>query len=408
MLLLLLGACSDEGYQANVTELRLVRVYPTNVFNGDIATILGRNFALETQGNKVYIDDTPAEVIEASKDELKVILPAMAPGEHTVRVATASGDLSGLKLIYLKKPDHEYLVQTVVGRKGVYDLVDGIGTEATTKLPSGLAFAPDGSIWFTDRGYNAIRRISPNFEVTTLLTADLGSSAVWQGGFNSKGEYYFIDKPKGMLRKVNADKSVTTVASGMSSPMNVCFDAADNMYVSARDNKAIYKFTPDGTKSVYADLGTYKPNYCTFDARGNLIIGLNGNYLLEYSKAGELRVICGDGAAEATDPSDGEEGNPLKAHIGPTFGVCCAPDGSIYYADQTFHTIRRLVPDATGDYAKGTLETVIGTAGKKGYADGKGLKAVLTSPYEVIISKDGSTMYFAEAVTYVIRRVSIK
>lgn len=405
LLLPLLAACGEDEYRADVSELRLVSISPSNVYAGDIATILGRNFSLVPEENLVYIGETPAEVIEAAKDEIKIIMPVVEPGKHNIRVRTASGDLTGLEVNYLKTPDHEYLVQTVVGRKGVPDYVDGMGTEATTKLPSGVAFAPDGSIWFTDRGWNAVRRISPTLEVTTIGKYDLGGSALWQGGFNSKGEYYFIDKAKGMLRKVNADGTATTVADGMKSPMNVAFDKDDNMYVSARDNKAIYRFTPDGAKSVYAALD-YPPNYCTFDRNGRLIVGINGYVLLEVAADGSARVICGDGVKHS-EYYDGEPGNPLTAHIGPTFGVCAAADGSLYYADQRYHVIRRIVPGADGDYAKGTVETVMGT-GKGGFADGIGLKAQFNAPYEMIMTEDCRTMYVAEAVNYVIRRVSIK
>ena len=399
-------ACSDDDYKANVTELRLVRVTPTNVYSGDIVTILGRNFSLETEENVVTIDGVAAEVIEAKRDELSIILPKLDPGEHTISVTAPSGSLSGLILTYLKKPDREYLVQTIVGQKGVATCIDGMGTDATTKLPTGLAFAPDGSIWFTDRGFNKIRRISPDFEVTTVAEVELGGSAIWQGNFNSKGEYFFIDKAKGMLRKLNADGKATTVASGMKSPMNVCFDKNDNMYVSARDNKAIYKFTPDGgTRTTFATLEV-APNYCTFDLNGNLIVGCNGYVMYQVTPDGTVSTICGDGTKHDVY-YDGEPGNMLTAHIGPTFGICAAPDGSLYYSDNRYNVIRRLVPGEDGRYVTGTLETVIGT-GSRGYADGAGLKAALNQPYELLMTTDGKTMYIAGAVNYVIRKVSIK
>ncbi|WP_240067295.1 hypothetical protein [Bacteroides xylanisolvens] len=44
-LLSLFVACNDNDYKASVTELRLVLVKPTNVYSGEIATILGRNFS---------------------------------------------------------------------------------------------------------------------------------------------------------------------------------------------------------------------------------------------------------------------------------------------------------------------------------------------------------------------------
>ena len=79
-LLSLFVACNDNDYKASVTELRLVLVKPTNVYSGEIATILGRNFSTVPEENAVFINDQQATVIEAFKDELKIILPEMAPG----------------------------------------------------------------------------------------------------------------------------------------------------------------------------------------------------------------------------------------------------------------------------------------------------------------------------------------
>ena len=284
-LLSLFVACNDNDYKASVTELRLVLVKPTNVYSGEIATILGRNFSTVPEENAVFINDQQATVIEAFKDELKIILPEMAPGKYSIRVKSPSGELTGLELNYLKTPDQEYIVQTIVGQKGVFEMTDGVGTEATTKLPTGIAFAPDGSLWFTERGYNYIRRISPDFLVTSLLDVAVdGSSAIWQGGFDSKGNYYFIDKGKGMLRKIETGSmSVSTLASEMKSPMNVTFDDEDNIYVSARDNKAIYKFTPSGTKTTFATLNV-SPNYIVFDKNKNMIVGTSNGYVADKDK----------------------------------------------------------------------------------------------------------------------------
>ena len=104
-LLSLFVACNDNDYKASVTELRLVLVKPTNVYSGEIATILGRNFSTVPEENAVFINDQQATVIEAFKDELKIILPEMAPGKYSIRVKSPSGELTGLELNYLKTPD---------------------------------------------------------------------------------------------------------------------------------------------------------------------------------------------------------------------------------------------------------------------------------------------------------------
>ena len=408
LILSLIAACSDNDYKASVTELRLVLVKPTNVYPGEIATILGRNFSVIPEENLVFINDQQATVLEASKDELKIILPKIAPGKYSIHVKSPSGELTGLEINYLKEPDQEYIVQTIVGQTDIAKMVDGKGTEATTKLPTGIAFAPDGSLWFTDRGHNYIRRISPDFLVTSLLNVAIdGKSAIWQGGFDSRGNYYFVDKAKGLLRKVEANTmTLSTVASGLKSPMNVIFDDDDNMYVSARDNKAIYKFTPAGVKTSFATLAA-SPIYIVFDKYKNMIVGTSNSFvLIQISPDGTQKTIAGDGV-KGKEYYDGKPGDPLHAKVGVTFGIAAGSDGCLYISDNTYNCIRKLTPDANGDYSKGTLETIVGS-GMAGSNDGKGLKATFDHPYEIIITQDCKTMYVADAINFLIRRITIK
>ena len=200
--------------------------------------------------------------------------------------------------------------------------------------------------------------------------------------------------------------TVSTIASDMKSPMNVVFDDEDNMYVSARDNKAIYKFTPSGAKTTFATLNA-SPNYIVFDKNKNMIVGTSSSYaLIQISPDGTQKTIAGDGV-KGQEYYDGEPGNPLSAKIGATFGIAAGSDGCLYISDNTYHCIRKLTPDTNGDYSKGTLETIAGS-GKAGFADGKGLKATFNQPYEIIISEDCKTMYVAGSVNYLIRRITVK
>lgn len=403
----LFTACNDNDYKAAVTELRLIRVQPTNVYSGEIVTILGRNFSIVPEENIVLINNQQATVLEAAKDELKIILPKVDPGKYPIQIKAPSGELTGLEINYLNIPDQEYMVQTIVGQKGVYAMTDGVGTDATTKLPTGIAFAPDGSLWFTERGYNWIRRISQDFQVTSLLDVSITGGTIWQGGFDSKGNYYFVDKQKGLLRKIETSSmEVSTIASGMNNPMNVTFDDEDNIYVSARDNKAVYKFSPSGSQTTYATFSVH-PNYIVFDKNKNMIVGTsNGYVLIQVAPDGTQKEIAGDGI-KGNELYDGKPGNPLSAKVGATFGIAAGSDGCLYISDNTYHCIRKLTPDANGDYSKGTLETIAGS-GKAGFADGKGLKATFNQPYEIIITEDCKTMYVAGAVNYLIRRITVK
>ena len=404
--LALLCSCSGDEYVAKVTELKLVSVNPTNGYPGEIVRILGRNFSPVASQNKVVIAGEEARILECGRDELQIILPEAEPGDYTLTVTSPAGTAGGLSFTYLKVPDHQYLVTTIVGQKGAYEMVDGIGTAAITKLPTGLNKAPDGSIWFTCRGYNKIRRIAKDYTVTTLADVELGSSAIWQGCFSPDGQYYyFVDKPKGMLRRMSvSDYSVTTVASGLKSPMNCCFDADGNVYVSARDNKAIYKFDKDNVKTTFATLDA-GPNYCKFAPNGNLIVTLNSGYkFVSISPDGTVTDFLGTGV-KPEEKSDGEPGQPLTVGIKTCFGFDFDSNGVMYISDNSYNCIRRFTPGPGLDYSTGTVETIIGSV--SGYADGSGLKVKMSQPYEIMVYDD-NTLYFADTVNYLIRKVVIK
>jgi sugar lactone lactonase YvrE len=405
LMALSLCACSSDEYEAKVTELRLVSVNPANGYPGDIVTILGRNFSPDSEKDSVSINGVSAQIIEAYKDKLLIILPENVPGEYTVKVTSPAGTLEGLKINYLKIPDHEYLVTTVIGQQNVRKCVDGIGTSALTYLPTGVNKAPDGSIWFTDRGGNCVRRIAQDMTVTTLADLSAGHGAVWQGCFDAQGNYYFCDKGTGEFEKYTvADGKVTVIASGMSSPMNVCMDKSGNFYVSVRDDKVIYKFDSKMNKTVFADIPE-RPNYCKFDPKGNLIVTLNKGYKIEsIAPDGTISNICGDGV-KPDAASDGLDGDPLTASINVVRGIDFDSNGIMYFSDATFNRIRKLTPDANGDYSKGKLETIAGDS--QGYADGKGLNVKFYEPDDILVYDD-NTIYIADANNCLIRKMTIK
>lgn len=403
----MLTACGDDDYVASITDLRLVSISPSNVYNGNIATVLGRNFSSVPEENVVTVDGVMATVIEAEKDQIKIIMPAMEPGKRVISVSAPSGVASGLEVTYLKTPDHQYIVQTVVGKKGVNTCIDGFGTDATVGNPTGVNLAPDGDLWFTDRKNNKIRCLSPDQMVSTIIAPT--AKTIWQGAFNSKGEYYYVDKDLKLVNRVNPDNTVTTVVDNLTAPLSVEFDKDDNMYVADRDGFCIVRRSAaDGaiTKTTVGSKG-HGPMHIGFDSKGNMYVTRQSSYCIDMVAAdGTVTTIAGTGAS-SKESSDGEAGNPLTANIGHVFGFSIGADGCLYFADSSFHTIRRIVPDENGDLSKGTVETLAGT-GKAGYADGKGAQAAFNTPYDVVLTDDCTTMYVTDVLNMLIRKITVK
>ena len=105
------------------------------------------------------------------------------------------------------------------------------------------------------------------------------------------------------------------------------------------------------------------------------------------------------------EKSDGEPGQPLTVGIKTCFGFDFDSNGVMYISDNSYNCIRRFTPGPGLDYSTGTVETIIGSV--SGYADGSGLKVKMSQPYEIMVYDD-NTLYFADTVNYLIRKVVIK
>lgn len=352
--------------------------------------------------------------LESSKEYIfKVKLSLEADELFAVEIGTAiindwetSYEANEAVVLHPDPNKKNWTVETIVGQKGVHEMTDGIGTDATCKLPTSLSFAPDGSIWFTDRGNFAIRRISKDLEVTTIAgepNTDLFSHP-WQGAFNSKGDYYVASKGNHKIQKVDGNThEVTTFADNFKNPMSLIFDKDDNMYVADRDNEAIQKITPEGERTTFS-LGM-KPNALVFTPQGTIIIGGANYTLIELSlDTKEVVTIAGNGVKDSTF-DDGEKGNPLTANIGFIFGLGSDDNGVIYIADALYNVIRTFTPASNGNYLNGTIKTIAGS-GSAGSKDGNAYTAEFHGPYAILPTSDGKTIYVADAITYIIRKLS--
>lgn len=406
------AGCSDDDAAHHMIDLRLVRMVPSTGLSGEQVRILGTNFIPEVADNTVTVNGKNARVLTAAKDELRILLPENEAGTYEVVVTSGDRTAEGLRFTYIRMTSRTFIVSTIAGTRSGNGLVDGVGTEAQIGLPRGISIAPDGSLYLTDSRNHAIRRLGTDMVMTTLYSGNTAMlKSPWQGGFDSKGNYYVASKDCNSVVKIAPDGTASTFASGFKAPMCVACDKDDNVYVADRDNKRVVKHTPAGQASAYALFpdAAAGPNAIAFDSKGNLAVGFSSvRKVILVTPSGEQFDIvgCGEKPGDA-GYVDGEEGNPLAAIVGNVFGLAFDAADQLYIADASAHSIRILTPDATGDYAKGTLETVAGT-GKAGYTDGLGLKAAFNNPYGVLPMPDGKTIYVADSSNELIRSISVK
>lgn len=127
------------------------------------------------------------------------------------------------------------------GSRGV-GFADGSGAAARFSYPTDLAIDSRGRVLVADNGNGAIRRITPEGDVTTLWGPRPGAGAV---------------PPPSPPPEARPDPTPTPqVVPGPGLPTAIAVGPDDTIYFASTDNR-LRRLAPDGTATVVAGDGTY-------------------------------------------------------------------------------------------------------------------------------------------------------
>lgn len=222
---------------------------------------------------------------------------------------------------------------------------NGRGSAARFSGLAGIAVAPDGTVYVSDRESGAIRRITPGGRVSTFSSgrrtrfnpfSDEGhvsySVAVAVG---PDGAVYVL---RGTLRKYLPNGREIELAG----------DPHEAGYADGRGTQARFNH----------------PTGLAVDAQGNVFIADRGNHLIRrVSPQGEVTTVAGQPAAvgAAGPPAyyapdsyyggdaglgDYRDGPTAQARFNHPRAVAVGPDGTLYVADQDNNCIRVIRPAA--------------------------------------------------------------
>jgi len=327
-----------------------------------------------------------------------------------------------------------YTWTTIVGTPGIGGVLDGTNTGALFNRPSGLALAPDGSLYVSEQTTYTIRKITPvgnDWVVTTIagLAGALGSA----DGTNSDarfnrpssialdgaGNLFITDNYNDTIRKmtpVGTNWVITTVAGVAGSPgyddgtnsqarfrrpQSIAIDAATNLYVTDRLNFTVRMLEPLGTNLVSSTIAGMASIYGDFvdglnwNAQFNLPWGIALNsagvlYVADFGNNAIRRIeriapgwmtttIAGFSGLVGTNDGQGN-----VAQFDSPNGITVDSDGTLYVTDQYNNAIRKLAPNG----ANWVVSTIGGVAGQSGTNDGVGSVARFYRPWGIAIDKN--------------------
>jgi DNA-binding beta-propeller fold protein YncE len=216
-------------------------------------------------------------------------------------------------------------VSTLAGTNGEGGYQDGEGTVAQFQSPSGVAVDGDGNVFVVDTGNHLIRRITPQYHVSTLAGNGVkgyrdgkGTAAQFKEPFGlamgGDGNIIVADTSNHRIRRITPQGHVSTLAgtgekgrrdgegivAQFKSPCGVAVDGDGNVIVADTCNHSIRKITPQGQVSTLAGTGEEghqdgdRITSAQFKDPRGVVVDENGNVVVADTYNQCIRCVASD------------------------------------------------------------------------------------------------------------------
>jgi len=183
-----------------------------------------------------------------------------------------------------------------------------------------------------------------NWSSDTIMrfTPDGVGSIFYRGGsesfrptgltFDSAGNLYAANRYSGIY-KFTPDGTISLFPGvlGLNYPRGIAFDSVGNLFVANSYSDEVLRFTPDGSAFSFAFRnGLSYPNDLAFDPAGNLYVANPGlNTIVKFTPEGQGTLFASNG---------------LSSPVGVAFDR----GGNLYVANQVNNTIQKFTPEGVG------------------------------------------------------------
>lgn len=262
--------------------------------------------------------------------------------------------------------------------------------DALTIDKAGNVYASDYAGTGTANNGNGtvVYKISPDGKSTEFVTGLNGPAG---SAFDADGAFFVSNFNDGTVTKVTPMGQKTTFASGLEGPVGLIIDAAGSIYVAVAGltgpGTKVYKFSPSGQKTVFADLASLNGialGGMAFDGQQNLYVSnfVNGR-IIKITPAGVASLFVDMAKA----------GVPFS----PPIGYVVFSNNRFYVTSIGGHQIYRISQDA--------VVTVLAGTGVAGGKDGTFSQSQFDGPNGIVATRTGDTLYVSEANARRLRRL---
>ncbi len=247
---------------------------------------------------------------------------------------------------------------------------DGIAAAAAQlKNPSDIAIDAGGNLYICDGLNNRIRKVNTSGIISTvagtgtagyngdnIAATDAQISYPSSIAVDVSGNIFFTDDHNYRIRKIDASGVITTIAGTGTSGFT-----GSNIPATSAQIGACIGIDIDGSGNIY-------------------FTDENNARIFKINNVGTLTVVAGKGVGAHT----GDGGMATDAGLEQPCGLAIDVNGSIYFAEHSGNTVRKVD-------THGMITTIAGT-GTMGYAGdgGAATAALLYLPYSVAVDKNGN------------------
>lgn len=252
------------------------------------------------------------------------------------------------------------------------DLSDASAAHAFAPFGSGVASAPDGTIYLSDKSCSRMVRRSANGRLARVDGE--GTRTTWGAlRIAADGSVYAVDQNSSRIYRFSPNGTQSLIAgtgrqgySGdggkateaeLNYPNDIALTADGTIYVADTNNYRIRKISKEGVISTFAGSGEFgfsQDGEVATKARltqvSALALNASGDIVFSDSGTGRIRLVSSSGiiltiAGNGRQESAGD-GNPaLQTSFQSVAGLLYLPDGSLLVSERSSNAIRRIDPN---------------------------------------------------------------